>query len=103
MKSFTFQDFQRLQFQNQVTVQKPTSPVGPIVLDDPKKLYYITYINASGAWDLDGTTSNKDEDKRAYKRHGNQSIQFFTPLCFNTVTINGADEVSFFWISAREF
>ncbi|EMJ64581.1 hypothetical protein [Leptospira sp. P2653] len=95
-KSFTFQDFSRLEFQNQFTVP------GNTVLDEKDRMYFITEVVASGNWTIYIKGNNADQDLRNYDRHGSGDKQFFRPICASEASFNGVSEVSGFWINATK-
>ncbi|ULH29242.1 hypothetical protein [Leptospira weilii] len=95
-KSFTFQDFFRLEIQNQFTAP------GNLVLNAPDRMYFITEIAASGAWTIHVKGNNADQDLRNYDRHGSGDKQFFRPICASEASFNGVSEVSGFWINATK-
>ncbi|EIE01424.1 hypothetical protein [Leptospira licerasiae] len=92
MKSLTFQDLARLQLQNQFNI------LGTEELKDPKKLYFITAIHASGPWTIQGKTLNQDPKFRPFVKNGSGPIQFLFPLCLEEATFSGAIEVTGFFI-----
>lgn len=98
MKSITLQDYEVLKFQNQFT------KLGNVQLNDPKRIYYITRIKASGNWNLNGKSNSKDPDERFRSVTGSGTEQFYIPLCFDTVdSMTGVQETNGFWSHAVEF
>ncbi|EMN90606.1 hypothetical protein [Leptospira weilii] len=95
-KSFTFQDYNRLEFQNQFTVP------GNTVLDEKDRMYFITEVVASGNWTIHVKGNNADQDLRNYDRHGSGDKQFFRPICASEASFNGVSAVSGFWINATK-
>ncbi|TGK41216.1 hypothetical protein [Leptospira andrefontaineae] len=94
MKSLTFQDLARLQLQNQFNIP------GSVELNDPKKLYFITAIHATGAWTILGSTLNQDPKFRPFTKNGTGPIQFLFPLCLEEASFSGILEVTGFFIPA---
>ncbi|MCG6170218.1 hypothetical protein [Leptospira sanjuanensis] len=95
-KSFTFQDFSRLEFQNQFTAP------GSTLLNSKDRLYFITEVIANGAWTIHVKGNNEDQELRDYSRTGTGDKQFFRPICASEASFQGISEVSGFWINASK-
>ncbi|TGM04869.1 hypothetical protein EHQ76_07445 [Leptospira barantonii] len=96
LKSLTFQDFSRLEFQNQFTVP------GNTILNANDRLYFITEVTSPGAWTIHAKGNNADQNLRNYDRRGTGDKQFFRPICASEVSFSGVTEVSGFWINATK-
>ncbi|NCN09671.1 MAG: hypothetical protein GW938_07485 [Leptospira sp.] len=98
MKSITLQDYELLKFQNQFT--RP----GNLPLNDPKRIYYITRVRATGSWTINGKGNSKDPEERIRTVSGNGTEQFYIPLCFDSIqSMTGVQDIMGFWSSASEF
>ncbi|PJZ29107.1 hypothetical protein [Leptospira kmetyi] len=96
LKSFTFQDFLRLEYQNQFTVS------GNATLNDPERMYFLTEVVSNGLWTLHIKGNNADQTLRNYDRTGTGVKQFLRPICASEVSFTGVTEVSGFWTYATK-
>jgi len=107
MKSITLQDWERLRLQNQFTIPGNASAIDPNTgtLTQAKRIFYITRIQATGAWTVAGEGNNADPALRSISISGNGTEKFeFLPLCFARVTgLTGVTAISGFWVSAADF
>lgn len=97
MKSITLQDLERLQYQNQFT--RP----GNQPLNDPKRIYYITRVRASGGWTINGKSNSQDPSERLRTVQGSGTEQFYPILCFSSIeSMTGVQDIMGFWSPATE-
>ncbi|MDI7165321.1 hypothetical protein [Leptospira santarosai] len=94
LKSFSFQDFIRLEVQNQFTVS------GNAVLNAPDRMYFITEVISPSSWTIHVKGNNADQTLRNYDRNGSGDKQFFRPICASEVSFSGITEVSGYWTNA---
>lgn len=107
MKSITLQDWERLRLQNQFTIPGNASATNTDtgILTRPKKIFYITRIQASGGWTIAGEGNNADPALRSISISGTGTEKFeFLPLCFASVSsLTGVTAISGFWVTASDF
>ncbi|PJZ87605.1 hypothetical protein [Leptospira levettii] len=88
-------DFFRLSYQNQFSESTPTD------LNDPKRIYFLTGLEASGSWTLTvhGFSSQGSKDYREHIRSGSGNTQFFHPIAVDKIAGHtGVSRVYGFWV-----